>query len=161
MPRLSARRPRTAIFLSLSAASLVSACLAAWVDEAAAQGSPYSDIYARAFGVAPPPTAIPATPLPGPGGAGEAASGDVVYVIEDGRLLTYRAGDYASGNGEALTRSPLPSAESAYSFSPPELLIPSIADRLYGTAPLETAAGEAAAANAEAPAPIPLFPPPN
>jgi len=77
-------------------------------------------------------------------------------VIEDGRLLTFRAEDYASGSGAALVGTALPPAESSRSLGTPQVRVPTIADRLYGTAPLETAAGPA-----QAPAPIQLIPPQN
>jgi hypothetical protein len=132
---------------------------------AASQGSPYSEVYARTFGhtgkpaqaapletAAPPavPAAVPA-PAPGPGG--------VVYVIEDNRLLTYRADDYTgfSGGGAAVDQAPLPPAETAYIGGAPEVRVPTVADRFYGAtvpagpafeaAPLDTAGG-----------PIPLIP---
>ncbi|MGD1877431.1 MAG: hypothetical protein ACFB13_08015 [Kiloniellaceae bacterium] len=142
---------------------------------AASQGSPYSDVYARAFGTPPAPVqAAPAqaapletsAPPPDAPPANPAASGqpnaEVVYVIEGSGLLTYRAEDYASGRGEAVSRSPLPPAETAYIGGAPDVQVPTIADRLYsgsgGKPALETAAGPAPQPS-ETGAPIPLTPP--
>ena len=93
---------------------------------AASRGSPYSEVYARTFG-APLETAAPPPAAPG--------APAVVYVIEDGRLLTYSAGDYASGGGQALAGTALPAAPTG--------------GRLYGAIPPEPAAGDG---------PIPLLP---
>src|SRR3546814_18305485 len=70
---------------------------------AASRGSPYSEVYAATFGartVGAPPleTAAPTVVVP-----------TLVYVIQDGRLLTYSAGDYGRG-GEALTTTALPAS---------------------------------------------------
>ena len=114
---------------------------------AASEGSPYSSIYAQTFGAGGPPAsqapAASAAPAPLETAAGPAAPPEsgVVYVIEDGRLLTYRAEDYAQG-GQALAGTAVPPAPSGAAD------LSSIADRLYEAAPLETAAG-----------PIPLVPP--
>ncbi len=155
MPRLSCRD-----LLSTGIASLAVTFLLIWAVEAKAQndpyfsptfaasakGSPYSSVYARTFGSgAPAPAPAPAPEAPG-----------VVYVIEGGGLLTYRAEDYAKGSGEAVARTALPPADFALGASAPPLQLPSIADKFYDAPPLETAAGPAAG-----PAPIPLYPPPN
>ena len=98
---------------------------------AASRGSPYSEVYARTFGA--PPLETAAAP---PAAAGTAATGPaVVYVIEDGRLLTYSAGDYASGGGQALAGTALPTAPAG--------------GRLYGAMPPQPAAADG---------PIPLLP---
>ena len=127
---------------------------------AASQGSPYSEVYARAFGTTgspaaavgaagPPPLETAAAPpaqegAPGvvPGGVPGVAPG-VVYVIEGGRLLTYEAADYPAG--AAVGQAPLPPAETAYIGAAPDVQVPTIADRLYSRPP--------------AAAPIPLLPP--
>ncbi len=120
---------------------------------AASDGSPYSSVYARTFGTGGPPAATPApTPPPlvtsaGPPASASAAEGDVVYVIEKGRLLTYRAADYARG-GQALAGVTVPPAASGSAAATPAADLSSIADRLYGGPPLDTAAG-----------PIQLIPP--
>ncbi|HMA15383.1 MAG TPA: hypothetical protein VKP12_11390 [Kiloniellaceae bacterium] len=64
---------------------------------AASRGSPYSEVYARTFGAAPLETAAPPA----------ASDAGAVYVIEDGRLLTYSAEDYARG-GPASAGAALP-----------------------------------------------------
>ena len=133
---------------------------------AASPGSPYSDVYARAFGTTGRPDAAASqaepppleTAAPPPASAQEAAPGvapgvvpDVVYVIEGSRLLTYRAADYAGG-GSAVDQAPLPPAETAYIGGAPEVQVPTVADRLYSrSAP--------AARAAEAGGPISLLPP--
>jgi len=118
---------------------------------AASEGSPYSEVYARAFGAGGPPLETSAPPAATPGAV---VPGAVVYVIEGGRVLTYNAEDYASG-GAALARSALPSPGSG--TLNPEVRVPTIADRLYDTpAPspvLETAAGPQDGAG-----PVPLLP---
>lgn len=135
---------------------------------AASQGSPYSEVYARAFGTTgspaaaadaagPPPLETAAAP-PAQEGAPEALDpGDVpgvvpgvVYVIEGGRLLTYEAADYPAG--AAVGQAPLPPAETAYIGAAPEVRVPTIADRLYSRPPVAAPAGETGA-------PIPLLPP--
>lgn len=68
---------------------------------AASRGSPYSEVYARAFGAPPLETAAPPAEVASPAG--------VVYVIENGRLLTYSAEDYAHG-GPASAGTKLPAA---------------------------------------------------
>lgn len=132
---------------------------------AASEGSPYSEVYARAFGAGGPPPAAPAPPLvtaapaPDTGVApdgGVIPDGGVVYVIEGGRLLTVDAADYARGSATALATAPLP--DSGPTPGAPAAAIPGIADRLYGTAPQETAAGSKAPAPGT---PIRLVPPPN
>ena len=112
---------------------------------AASDGSPYSSVYARTFGTGGPP--VPATPAPaplvtsaGPPASASAVEGDVVYVIEKGRLLTYRAADYARG-GQALAGAAVPPAASGSAAATPQADLSSIADRLYGAPPLDTAAG--------------------
>ena len=112
---------------------------------AASEGSPYSDVYARAFGAGAPPADTGVVPDTG-----------VVYIIEGGRLLTLDARDYASGSATALTTTPLPASGPAPGA--PAAALSGIADRLYGAPPLETAAGSGAPA---AGAPIRLVPPPN
>ena len=149
---------------------------------AASQGSPYSDVYARAFGTPPAPAqGTPAQAKPAQGGPAQAApletsapppesdqtDADVVYVIEGDGLLTYRAEDYASGRGSAVAQSPLPPAETAYIGGSPDVQVPTIADRLYdgssGKPALETAAGSPprpGGSQANAPGtPVSLFPP--
>ena len=120
---------------------------------AASEGSPYSEVYARAFGAGGPPleTSAPRPTLqlrPPPASPGVAPG--VVYVIEDGRLLTYSAESYATG-GQALARSSLPPAGPG--GPAPEVRVPTIADRLYETPALETAAGSGRQGM-----PIPLLP---
>ena len=131
---------------------------------AASDGSPYSDVYARAFGAGGPaagqaapgapepwdPPLITAAPPPGP----PPAESEVVYVIEDGQLSTYSSDDYARGSGAALSQVPLPTAADAPVASGLEL--PSIADRLYGAPPLETAADKIGGAPGT---PVRLIPP--
>lgn len=117
---------------------------------AASQGSPYSSVYAKTFGAGGPPP--PATPEPAPRpapqplvtSAGPQTSGedDVVYVIENGRLLTYRAEDYARGKGQAVAGTAVPPAPAGR-VAAPAAELPSITGRLYGAAPLETAAPDA------------------
>jgi hypothetical protein len=98
---------------------------------AASRGSPYSEVYARTFGA--PPLETAAAP---PAAAQAPASGlGVVYIIEGGRLLTYSAGDYASGGGQALAGTALPTAPAG--------------GRLYGAMPPQPAAADG---------PIPLLP---
>jgi len=102
---------------------------------AASRGSPYSEVYARTFGAplletAAAPPAAAEIPASGPG-----VVPGVVYVIEDGRLLTYSAGDYASGGGQALAGTALPTAPAG--------------GRLYGAMPPQPAAADG---------PIPLLP---
>jgi len=120
---------------------------------AASEGSPYSEVYARAFGAGGPPLETSAPPPADPprltapaaqGGAG------TVYVIEGGRLLTYNAEDYASG-GEALVRSELPSVGGG--AMTPEVRVPTVTDQFYAAPALETAAGKTGEG-----APIPLLP---
>lgn len=114
---------------------------------AASQGSPYSEVYARTFGAAPLETAAP----PPPSGA---PTPSVVYVIEDGRLLTYSAEAYERGEGEPLAGTPLAAAEAPYGGFAPELRAARVTDRLYARPQLETTAGAAPAGG-----PIPLLPP--
>jgi len=103
---------------------------------AASRGSPYSEVYARTFGAPPLETAAPAPAGTGASGAaGAAPAPTVVYVIEGGRLLTYRAEDYAGG-GAAVAGTPLPAAAPG--------------GRLYGAVP-----------PASAGAPVPLQPDPK
>jgi hypothetical protein len=92
---------------------------------AASQGSPYSAVYARTFGAAPLETSAPAAASPAP---------DVVYVIEGGRLLTYRAEDYARGEGPEIAGAPVPVAKTPYGGFSSGLRAPTVTDRLYGTA---------------------------
>lgn len=132
---------------------------------AASDGSPYSSVYARTFGAgaptnaAAPPLVTSAPPVTPPTTPPAAGDSGVVYVIEDGRLLTYRAEDYARGGGRALAGSPLPPASSGAAAPGGQADLSSIADRLYGAPPLDTAAG---AVPSEAPAaPIQLVPPGN
>jgi hypothetical protein len=137
---------------------------------AASDGSPYSSVYARTFGAGGPPPAeapaqaplvtgagpsVPATPA-APADSGPDSS--VVYVIEDGRLLTYRAEDYARGRG-AVAGAAVPPAVTGSAGSTPPADLSSITNRLYGTPPLPTAAGPASAADPAAP--IQLVPPQN
>jgi len=122
---------------------------------AASEGSPYKEVYGRTFGAgapletAAPPAAPPADPPTDPPPLPEVAP-EVVYVIEDGRLLTYSAADYAKGEGRARSLSPLPADSSP--LGRPAVSLPSVADHLYGAPPAETAAGPAAV-------PIRLVPP--
>jgi len=160
-------RCRTAAFAVLSAAGLLAGGVAAAQDAAyfsptyaASHGSPYSEVYARTFGAeggappmetaAPPPPArsAPSVPILPP-----FAPPPVVYVIEDNRLLTYDAEDYARGTGAALSGVALPGNGSAPGGPAPEVRVPTIADRLYAPPPLETAAGAASGG-----APVPLVP---
>jgi hypothetical protein len=133
------RRCRPAAFAAvlLAGAALVWSAAAAGQDAtyftptyAASQGSPYSEVYARTFGAPPIVTAAPAPPA--------APTPSVVYVIEDGRLLTYSAEVYARGGGEPLAGAPLPTTPTG--------------GRLYGAVPPQAAAGSAGHA------PIPLLP---
>lgn len=136
---------------------------------AASDGSPYSSVYARTFGAGGPPPAeppataplvtgngplVPATPA-APADSGPA--GNVVYVIEHGRLLTYRAEDYARGRG-AIAGAAVPPAVIGSAGSTPPADLSSITNRFYGAPPLPTAAGPA---SAELAAPIQLVPPAN
>ncbi|MEO3429068.1 hypothetical protein AAFN88_09445 [Pelagibius sp. CAU 1746] len=128
---------------------------------AASEGSPYSSVYARTFGAGGPPPAAPAAPLitsaapstpvspaapPGRGpedGAVSAPGNDVVYVIEGGRLLTYRAADYARGRG-AVAGAAIPPAVTGSAGAAPATELSGIAGRLYRPsppAPLATGAG--------------------
>lgn len=109
---------------------------------AASEGSPYKDVYGRTFGAAP--EADPGLPLEtaAPPADPEVVAPEVVYVIEDGRLLTYSAADYATGGGEAQSLSALPVESSP--LGRPAASLPSVADHLYGAPPAETAAGPAA-----------------
>lgn len=156
MARLRVRFRRAAL-------AVLSVLLAGWAGAAAAQsaahfsptyaaseGSPYSDIYARAFGAGAPPLETAAPPAAG------AAESSVVYVIEGGRLLTYSAEAY-SGGGGARGSSLLPPAETDFRAFAPQLRVPTVTDRLYGAPPLDTAAGPDAGPDAPA-APIPLLP---
>lgn len=127
---------------------------------AASDGSPYSSVYARAFGAGGPPletgASLPAPPPAPPKGPAAAAPGvvpSVVYVIEGGRLLTYRAEDYASGGGAALAHSSVPAADAAYVGLRPEVRVPTVADGFYALPTVETAAGPEAAGK-----PVPLLP---
>ena len=123
---------------------------------AASDGSPYSDVYARTFGSGGPPPARPgplgpplttaAPPIP------PLPESKVVYVIETGRLLTIAAEDYARGREAPLAAVLLPPDSEAPALQEQEL--PSVADRLYGAEPLETAGGGAGT-------PIRLVPPQN
>lgn len=83
---------------------------------AASRGSPYSEVYARTFGAPPLETAAP----PAADGPGAAA----VYVIEDGRLLTYSAEDYARG-GPASGDTALTAATEGrlYGAIPPQPVV--------------------------------------
>ncbi len=136
---------------------------------AASDGSPYSSVYARTFGAGGPPPVeatapaplvtgtgplVPATPAGPPDSSPDAG---VVYVIEDGRLLTYRAEDYARGRS-AVAGAAVPPAVTGSVVSTPPADLSSITSRLYGAPPLPTAAGPAAADPA---APIQLVPPQN
>jgi len=159
MPRLSDRLLRPKGIAPLAVVSLVFWAAGATAQNqpyfsptfaASVKGSPYSDVYARTFGGGAP------APAPAPEATGNPAPGGVVYVIEGGGLLTYRAEDYAKGSGEAVARAPLPPTDFARGISAPEVRLPSIADKFYAAPPLETAAGPIAG-----PAPIPLYPPPN
>jgi hypothetical protein len=81
---------------------------------AASRGSPYSEVYARTFAPAPLETAAPPAEAARPAG--------VVYVIEDGRLLTYSAEAYAHG-GPASAGAALPAAAAEgrlYGAIPPQ-----------------------------------------
>jgi hypothetical protein len=129
---------------------------------AASDGSPYSSVYARTFGAGGPP-AQPAPPPEAPletsaaptAAPPQSGTEGVVYVIEDGRLLTYRAEDYARGRG-AVAGAAVPPAVTGSAGSTPPADLSSITNRLYGAPPpgsplLPTAAGPAA--------PIQLVPP--
>lgn len=120
---------------------------------AASEGSPYSSVYARTFGAGGPPAPLetgaapsglaPSDLAPSDPAPTESKAGEVVYVIENGRLLTYRAEDFARG-GRAVTSTAVPPAPGGAELS-------GITGRLYGSppaAPVEDAAG-----------PIPLVPP--
>jgi hypothetical protein len=123
---------------------------------AASDGSPYSAVYARTFGAggspletsAPPPANPPrlTAPPPPPGNTPPLA----VYVIEDGRVLTYSAEDYAQG-GEARARSDLPSVGGG--TMNPEVQVPTVTDQFYAAPALETAAAPGGQGK-----PIPLLP---
>jgi hypothetical protein len=117
---------------------------------AASEGSPYSDIYARTFGAGARPLETAAPP------AADTAGSSIVYVIEGGRLLTYSAEAYTEG-GQAQGSTLLPPAETDYRALSPQVRVPTVADGLYGTPPLDTAAGPDAGSEAPA-APIPLLP---
>lgn len=82
---------------------------------AASRGSPYREAYARSFGAPLETAAPPATAAEPPG---------IVYVIEDGQLLTYSPGNYASG-GPASSRTALPVATQGrlYGVIPPQLVL--------------------------------------
>ena len=150
-------RPAAFAAVLLAGAALVWSAAAAGQDAAyftptyaASQGSPYSEVYARTFGAPPIVTAAPPPAAPNPS---VAPTPSVVYVIEDGRLLTYSAEVYARGGGEPLAGAPLPAADASYGRLAPEVRVPTVADRLYARPPLESAAG-AAPDNG----PIPLLP---
>ena len=123
---------------------------------AASEGSPYSEVYARTFGAggppletsAPPPAPPPRLAAP-PAPPGNSLPG-VVYVIENGRVLTYSAEAYAQG-GEALARSDLPSVGGG--AMNPEVRVPTVADQFYAAPALKTAAGPDGQGR-----PIPLLP---
>ncbi|MEQ8356421.1 MAG: hypothetical protein RH942_12840 [Kiloniellaceae bacterium] len=133
---------------------------------AASDGSPYSEVYARTFGAGGQPagkaavaTATPTLvplgpPLVTSAPPAPSDTGNVVYVIENGRLLTYSGQDYARGGGEALEQTLL--APAGGGPATPRAELPSIANRLYGSPPLETAAGAAVGTT-----PIPLYLPQN
>lgn len=165
MTMFSRTAPRTAGWPNVLAAAtalvpiLVLAAVPATAQEAsyfsptyaASEGSPYSSVYARTFGAGGPPAPEapletgaappePVPPEPAPAGSG---TGDVVYVIENGRLLTYKAQDFARG-GPAVTGTAVPPAPGGAELS-------SITGRLYGTPPSRP--------EAEATGPIPLLPP--
>jgi hypothetical protein len=119
---------------------------------AASEGSPYSEVYARTFGAGGPPleTGAPPPALTAPPPPPENARPTAVYVIEDGRVLTYSAEDYAQG-GEALARSDLPSVGGG--ALRPEVRVPIVTDQFYAAPALETAAGPDRQSQ-----PIPLLP---
>lgn len=119
---------------------------------AASEGSPYSEVYARTFGAGGPPleTSAPPPALTAPPPPPENAPPTAVYVIEDGRVLTYSAKDYAQG-GEALARSDLPSVGGG--ALRPEVRVPTVTDQFYAAPALETAAGPDGQEQ-----PIPLLP---
>lgn len=111
---------------------------------AASDGSPYSSVYARTFGAGGSP-AQPAPPLetsaapPASSAAQSEPDGivpdgivpdGIVYVIQDGRLLSYRAEDYAQG-GPALSGAAVPPNAGAGATPPAELT--GITRRLYDT----------------------------
>ncbi|WP_193369950.1 hypothetical protein [Pelagibius marinus] len=141
---------------------------------AASDGSPYSSVYARTFGAggppppasraaAPPPETAPLVtgagrPLPATPAvpADSGPDGSVVYVIEDGRLLSYRAEDYARGRG-AFAGAAVPPAVTGSAAATPPADLSSITSRLYGASPLDTGAGPAAPSRPGAP--IQLVPP--
>lgn len=125
---------------------------------AASEGSPYRDVYARTFGAGGPPaegTPPLVTGASPPAPAADSA-GDVVYVIEDGRLLTYRAEDYARG-GPALSGAALPAA-AGDAAARPRAELSSITNRLYGAPPPQTT-GAGPAAPSRPGSPIQLVPP--
>lgn len=138
---------------------------------AASDGSPYSSVYARTFGAGGPPAAgapaapplvtgagpaVPATPtLPADSGP----DGSVVYVIEDGRLLTYRAEDYTRGR-DAVAGAAVPPAVIGSAGSTPPADLSSITNRLYG-APPPLATGAGPTAPSPPGGPIQLVPPPG
>lgn len=123
---------------------------------AASEGSPYSEVYARTFGAGGPPLETSAPPpvdppsLTAPPAPPESGPPAVVYVIENGRVLTYSAEAYAQ-DGEALARSDLASVGGG--AMPPEVRVPTVADQFYAAPALETAAGPEAQGK-----PIPLLP---
>lgn len=101
---------------------------------AASDGSPYSSVYARTFGAGGSP-AQPAPPLetsaaPPASSAAQSEPDGIVYVIQDGRLLSYRAEDYAHG-GPALSGAAVPPNAGAGATPPAELT--GITRRLYDT----------------------------
>ena len=106
---------------------------------AASDGSPYSSVYARTFGAGGPP-AQPAPPLETsaapPASSATQSEPDgivpdgIVYVIQDGQLLSYRAEDYAQG-GPALSGAAVPPNAGAAATPPAELT--GITRRLYDT----------------------------
>jgi hypothetical protein len=129
---------------------------------AASQGSPYRDVSGPTSGAGAATDShglnrrsAPSTAFPEPAGRepGAGAHEAVVYVIEDGRLLTYSASDYAAGRDRVLARTDL---SRIGAIIIPEVRVPTIADRLYAGPPLETAGGEAGSA-----APVVLIPPRN
>lgn len=120
---------------------------------AASEGSPYKEVYGRTFGTAP--EADPGPPLET---AAPPADPGVVYVIEDGRLLTYSAADYAAGDGKAQSLSPQSAGSS--SLGRPATSLPGVADHLYGAPPAETAAGPATPIRLIQPQTESLGPPP-
>lgn len=123
MPAISGRRRHRALAAvlccALPAASSAAAQDAAYFSPtfAASHGSPYSEIYARTFGAPPLETAAPA-PAAAPA---DAPAPSVVYVIENDRLLTYSATDFARGGAQALAGAALPTAPAG--------------GRLYGAIP--------------------------